>query len=171
MSEARKIELEEEEEELQEVAVLDDASAEMLLNRIKWANEQYERMEAWYAHQLEKAREVRDRTVQWAEHGLRAYFDMVPVKKTKTQVSYELPGGKLILKAQQPKFDVKDEVLVPWLKQNGLKDLVKVEESANWAELKKTVKIAGDAVTNEDGEIIPGITVTPRDPKFVVTVK
>ena len=170
MSEARKLE-QEEQEELQFVAVLDDASAEMLLQRIKEADEQYERMESWYCHQLENAKEIRDRTVQWAETCLRGYFDMVPTKNAKTQKSYELPSGKLVLKAQQPEFSVQDEVLVPWLKERGLNDFVKVKESANWAELKKRVMVLEDTVTDADGEIIPGITVTPREPKFSVTVK
>ena len=182
MSEARAMEMmdaeniladPEDEQEEEEVAVLDDASAEMLLERIRWANRQYERMEAWYAKQLEKAAAIRDRTVAWAERGLRAYLDMVPAKHTKTQTSYELPSGKLVLKDQGPKYEQKDEELVPWLKQNGLADLVKVKESANWAELKKQLKETpdGKGMMTEDGEIVPGITVEQRTPKFSVTLK
>lgn len=174
MSELRNELPEEElEEEEQEVAVLDDASAEMLLDRIRWADEQYARMEAWYAKQLEKAKAIHDRTVAWAERGLRSYLDVVPVKRTKTQISYELPGGKLVLKAQAPKFTPNDAELVPWLKQNGLTDLVKVKEEANWAELKKLLKEMPDGagVMTEDGEIVPGVKVEPREPKFTVTLK
>ena len=178
MSEASKIEFYEdleasEEEQEEEVAVLDDASAEMLLDRIRWANRQYERMEAWYAKQLEKAAAVRDRTVAWAERGLRSYLDMVPVKRSKTQISYELPSGKLVLKEQGPKYDTKDEELVPWLKKNGLNGLVKVKEEANWAELKKMLQISpdGKAMATDDGEIVPGIKVEQRMPKFTVTLK
>ena len=178
MSEAMKIELYEdleasdEDQEQEEVAVFDDTSAEMLLDRIRWANQQYERMEAWYKKQLEKAAAVRDRTVAWAERGLRDYLGMVPAKKTKTQISYELPGGKLVLKDQGPKFDTNDAELVPWLKQNS-PDLVRVKEEANWAELKKTLTIGpdGKSMVTEDGEIVPGIKVEPREPKFSVTLK
>ena len=174
MSEARKLseeeltEVLEEEEEMPEVTVLDDASAEMLMDRIRWANEQYERMEAWYAKQLEKAKVVRDRTVGWAERELRAYFDMVPKKRSKTQESYELPGGKLVLKEQQPKYETKDDELVPWLKANKMDGLVKVKEEANWAELKKMLRIGPDmqSMITEDGEVVPGITVEVRLPKF-----
>lgn len=174
MSEARKIEIEEDQEELQEVAVLDDASAEYMLKRIREANAQYERMEAWYALQLEKAKKVRDDTVAWAEGNLRAYFDMVPTKNTKTQRSYELPGGKLVLKNQEPKYEKADETaLVAWLKQNKMDGMVKVEETANWAEMKKTMKVQvnGETVCTEDGEVIPGMKATIREPKFTVTVK
>ena len=176
MSEARIIEeeiQEEDRDELETVAVLDDASAVMLLNKIREANEQYEKMEAWYAHQTAKAKEIRDRTVAWAELSLRGYFDMVPTKDSKTQRKYELPCGTLILKAQQPKYDVNDAELVPWLKANGGTEYIKVKESANWADLKKQVQLTpdGTAVATEDGEIIPGITVEEREPVFQVIVK
>ena len=117
MSEAVKFSPEEEEELEQDVPVLDDLDAEYLMGRIRQANRQYEKMEAWYARQLEKAKEVRDKTVSWAETNLRAYFDSLETKKkTKTQISYELPSGKLVLKHQEPKYETDDEALVPWLK-------------------------------------------------------
>lgn len=173
MSEMRDEIYEEENEEQEEVAVLDDASAEMLLDRIRWANQQYDRMESWYKKQLEKAAAVRDRTVAWAERGLRDYLNMVPVKKTKTQVSYELPSGKLVLKDQAPKFDTKDDELVPWLKANRMTDMIQVKEEAKWGELKKVLKVApdGKSMVTEDGEIVPGVTVEQRMPKFSVTLK
>ena len=169
MSEVVKEEiLEEEEEELQEVACFDDAIATYLLRRIREANEQYDRMEAWYTEQLRKLAAIRDRTIAWAEHGLRSYLDMVPAKKTKTQISYELPNGKLVLKAQAPEYVRDDEKLVPWLKENKMEGFIKVKESANWAELKKTLKESPDgaSVMTEDGEIVPGVTVEQREPKF-----
>lgn len=175
MSEARKLSEEEildEEERLDEVACLDDSSAEYLLRRIREANEQFDRLEAWYALQLNKAMEIRDRTIAWAERGLQAYLEMVPAaKRTKTQVSYELPGGKLVLKAQAPEYERDDAELVPWLKNNGLTDLVKVKESANWAELKKTLKEGpdGTCMITADGEIVPGVKVEQRPPKFTAT--
>ena len=174
MSEAAKdLELEEEEVMPEEVPVLDDSDAEYLLTRIRQANEQYEKMAAWYAHMTEKAAEVRDRTVQWAERNLRTYFASVPTKKTKTQMSYELPSGKLVLKHQEPKYETKDEELVPWLKRNQMNSLVKVKESADWANLKKELKLSpdGKAMVTADGEVVPGVTVTERDDKFVVTLK
>lgn len=169
MSEARMLDDEmENQDELQDVACFDDASAEYLLRRIREANDQFDRMEAWYAHQLQKAMEIRDRTVAWAERGLRAYLDMVPAKRTKTQISYELPGGKLVLKFQAPEYERDDAALVPWLKKNGMAELVKVKESANWAELKKTLKEGPDGGTmiTEYGEIVPGVKVIQREPKF-----
>ena len=180
MSEARKLEeldenlnKDEENDGMPDVCVLDDESAEYMLKRIREANEQYQKMEDWYELQKAKAAAVRDRTVAWAERNLRAYFDMVPAKRTKTQQSYELPGGKLILKEQGPKYDQDDEQLVPWLKGCGLNGLIKVKETANWAELKKMLKETpdGTGMMTEDGEKVPGVTVEQRLPVFQVKVK
>lgn len=170
MSEMRE-EVLEEQEELEDVAIFDDTSAEMLLKRIREADEQYERMEAWYDRQKEKAKALHDRTVEWAERCLRAYFEYLPVKKTKTQMSYELPSGKLVLKAQQPEYERSDETLIPWLKENK-PEFIKIKESTDWMELKKVLQIGPDGTTmcTEDGEVVPGIKVEPREPKFTVTV-
>lgn len=172
MSEARNILPDEEQEELQEVACFDDASAEYLIRRIREANDQYDRMAEWYEFQLKKLREVRDNTVAWAERGLRSYLDMVPAKVTKTQISYDLPGGKLALKAQAPEYERDDEALVPWLKGNGMTEMVKIKESANWAELKKALKEGPEGtMITADGEIVPGVKVIEREPKFTVSLK
>lgn len=162
---------EEQEEQVQELVVLDDASAEMLMHRIKEANDEYDRMEAWYKTQLKRMKEKRDTTIAWAEGCLRGYFEMVPKKETKTQQSYQLPSGKLVMKQNGPTFDVDDATVVPWLRANGMEQYIKTTESANWAELKKTLKVAGDGMATEDGEIIPGIKVTPKDPEFHAVTK
>lgn len=174
MSELREYTPDEELEELegQEVPMLDDMDAEYMLTLIRQADAEYKKMEAWYAHMVEKAKEKRDRKVAWAESNLRAYFDLVPAKVTKTQKTYDLPSGKLVLKHQEPKYDTKDEELVPWLKANR-PELVKIKESSDWANLKKELKVSpdGTAMVTEDGEIVPGITVTQREDKFSVSLK
>lgn len=156
-----------------ECPVLDDMDAEYMMNRIRQANAQYEKMESWYAYMLDKAKALRDNTVAWAEGNLRRYFETVPKKVTKTQQSYELPSGKMVMKKQDPEYERDDEKLIDWLKKNGQEAMVKVKESPDWQNLKKTLKISpdGNGMVNEDGEVIPGIKVVPRDDKFTVTIK
>ena len=185
MSEAaKKIEFEDEEEQTpEEIPVLDDMDAEYLLAQKRQALEQYEEMEAWYKFQLQKAKEVCDRTCEWVDRNLRPYFDTVPAKGKKIK-TYELRGGVLKLSKQDPKFDVNDEVMVPWLEQNKQTEFVKITKEAKWGDFKKTLPKDKDGnlrtstaedgtiqLVTEDGEIVPGITVTPREDKFTVTVK
>ena len=92
------------------------------------------------------------------------------IKATKTQVSYTLPSGKLVLKHQEPEYKPNDEILIPWLEKNN-PSLIKVKKTADWAGLKKTLTLDGTDMLTEDGEIVPGITVTPREDVFKVEVK
>ena len=187
MSEARKIELEEEQnDELQPVVVLDDASAEMILRQLKDAEDQYERMSAWYKVQTQRLKEVRDRTREWAETCLRPYMEMAVeagLATGKKIRSFEMPGGTLKLAKQDPEYEVKDEELVPWLEANGLSDMVAVKKEARWGDFKETLKDAKKQirttaaedgtlrVVTEDGEIVPGVIAVERDDKFSIKCK
>ena len=182
MSEARKIDLEDEEEILEEVPVLDDASAEMILRQLKKTEDQYDRMKSWYDHQISNLKDIRDRTRAWAEACLRPYFDMVPHTGKKI-LAYDMPGGKMTLSRQEPEYKVTDDELVPWLEKNGMDQFVAVKKEARWGDFKETLKdekkqirtVRKDdgtlQVVTEDGEIIPGITATERGDKFSVKCK
>ena len=177
MSEARAIEPIEEAEELtgfEEVPVFDDASAEMILRRLKMAEDQYDRMAAWYDQQKKVLKDIRDQTRAWAENCLRPYMDMVPTTGKKIR-SYDMPGGTLKLAKQDPEYTVNDEELVPWLKANKRNDLIKVTEEARWGELKKEIQIKvledGRIGDNNTGEIVPGVTAVEREDKFSIKLK
>ena len=182
MSEARKIETDEL-DEFQDVAVLDDVSAEMILKQLKKAEDQYDRMKAWYDHQISNLKDIRDRTRAWAEGCLRPYFEMVPTTGKKIR-SYDMPGGTLKLARQDPEFEVDDEKLVPWLEANGLSSMVAVKKEARWGDFKETLKdsktkqirtVAAEdgtlSVVTVDGEVIPGITAKVREDKFSIKCK
>lgn len=185
MSELAKIEAMEAQEaednaDLQEVAVLDDASADMIMKQLKAAEEQYDRMAAWYDAQKKKLKDIRDRTRIWAEACLRPYMDMVPTTGKKI-LSYDMPGGTLKLAQQDPEYEVSDAELVPWLEANGYEGFVETKKTARWGEFKKILKDekismteTGDGgliLVTEDGEIVPGITITARGAKFTIKCK
>lgn len=166
-----------------DVLVLDDASAEMVLRQLKAAEDQYDRMKSWYDHQIQNLKDIRDRTRIWAETVLRPYMDMVPATGKKIR-SYEMPGGVMKLAKQDPEFEVDDEKLVPWLEANKMGDFVQVKKEAKWGEFKKTLPknksgeiqmIAnGDGTADllsADGEVIPGITAKIREDKFSIKCK
>ena len=175
MSEAavNDLDLEEEEEMPEEVPIFDDSDAEYMVEQIRETDALFEKMEAWFTFQIQKAKEKRDRKVERIVQNLRVYFDSVPAKVAKTQKSYDLPSAKLVLKHQEPKYDTVDETLVSWLKQNKMDSLVKVKESPDWVNLKKKLKVTpdGKAMMTEEGEIVPGVTVTAREDKFTVAMK
>ena len=99
---------------------------------------------------------------------LRAYFDIVEKTTTKTQASYKLLNGKLVLKKQQPEYLRDEAALVGWARQ-AAPAFVQVKESVNWGELKKLTALDGEAVVlAETGEVIQGIIARERPDVFEV---
>lgn len=91
---------------------------------------------------------------------------------TKTQQKYELPSGAVLRrKNRQPEFVRDNDALLAWAEDYGDSDFVKVTKAPNWAVIKKGAAIDGDRLIDKaSGEVIPGVTVTQREPEFVVDV-
>lgn len=157
----------------EEFTVTDDAAAEWCMKKIRKIESDRAMWKAHYEAQMEKVNKAADDDVAYFTAKLEEYFANVPHKTTKTQESYTLPGGKLIRKKQQPKFETDDEALVPWLEENFMSQLVKVKKSADWAALKKVCSVTpdGEHVATDEGEIIPGVTVTQRPDVFKVEME
>lgn len=151
--------------------VKDDSTAKWCIEKMKEAEADRAMWKAHYEAQMEKVNKAADESIAYFTAKLEEYFASVPHKATKTQESYTLPGGKLVMKKQQPKFETDDEALVPWLEENFMGQLVKVKKSADWAGLKKVVTVDGDHVVTDEGEIIPGVTVTQRPDVFKVEME
>lgn len=160
-------------DEPQGFTVTDDSSAKWCMEKIKEAEKDRAMWKAHYHAQMEKVNKATDDSVAYFTAKLEEYFANVPHKTTKAQESYTLPGGKLIRKKQQPKFETDDEALVPWLEENFMGQLVKVKKSADWAALKKICSVTpdGEHVATDEGEIIPGVTVTQRPDVFKVEME
>ena len=101
---------------------------------------------------------------------LRNYFEGVkPSTATKTQTTYKLLAGKLVLKQQQPEFVRDDKALVEWAEKSA-PDFIKVAKSVNWADLKKATTLDGETVVYaETGEVVPGVVAKAREDVFDVT--
>ena len=153
--------------------IKDDKSAEWALKKIREAQEDTARWNAYYAAQMETIERQNADTVAYFTALLEAWFATVPHKTTKTQESYQLPSGRLVRKAQQPSYERDAEALLGWAK-TSFPEAVKVKEEASWTDIKNRIgKVMpdGSAVDKETGEIIDGVTVIERDPVFKVEIK
>lgn len=147
-----------------------DAKALWALQKIKEARADRDTWVAWYKQKIKEITEQTDFDTMNLERMLAEYFATVPHKTTKTQESYTLPCGKLILKKQNPEYTRDDKTVIEWLKANKMPQFVKIKEELDWQGLKDATGVFEGNVVTEDGEIIPGITVTDREAKFVVEV-
>ena len=160
-------------EEEQEFTIADDGAAEWCITKIREAEAEKEMWRKHYEAQLKKVTESADSTIDYMKAKLQQYFESVPHKATKTQESYTLPGGKLIMKRQQPKFDLDEDALIPWLESEQRGELIKVKKSVDWATLKKEVVYSSESsyATTIDGEVIPGVMITHRPDVFEVKLE
>lgn len=155
----------------------DDRAAEWALRKIKEIRAERDRLQAGCQEQIDYYTARADALQKKAEADegyfaalLSDYFDQQPHSKTKTQETYALPGGKLVLKHPAAKVDKDDAALLAWCKANA-PDKVQVKEAPMWAELKKECKaVDGGYVHTATGELLPGVKLTEQPDKFVVEV-
>lgn len=146
-----------------------DAKADWALQKIKEARADCDTWVAWYNAKIKEIKEQTEFDTMNLQRMLADYFATVPHKKTKTQESYKLPGGKLVLKVQNPDFNRDDATVIAWAKTNA-PQFVKVKEELDWAALKGATEVFEGHIVTEDGEIVPGVEVTDKESKFVVEV-
>ncbi len=154
-----------------ETFVIDtDAKAGWALDKIREARADRDMWVKWYEDKIAEIKAQTDFNTMNLERMLAEYFASVPHKKTKTQESYALPGGKLVMKLQNPEYRRDDATVIAWLKANGGEQYIKTKEELAWADLKANSAALGGKLFSEDGEEIPGIEVVEREAKFVVEV-
>lgn len=147
-----------------------DAKAEWALTKIREARSDRDKWVEWYESKIKEITEQTDFNTMNLERMLAEYFASVPHKKTKTQESYSLPGGKLIMKTQNPEYKRNDKTVIEWLKKHDGAEFIKVTEELAWADLKAKTAALNGKLFSEDGEEIPGVEVINRPEKFVVEV-
>ena len=151
-----------------EIEVRTDIEAGWQLERRKKIIEDRDNLIAFYKDQIRAVEEDAEFKLGFVERALFLYFKSKPHQKTKTQEYVKLPGGKLMLKTQNPEYKRDDKAVIAWLKENNGVQFIKTKEELDWAGLKATTGVVGNTVVNEDGEIIPGIEVVEREAKFIV---
>lgn len=158
--------------------ITDDRCADWAIRKIADERSEYDRLKALADEQIaainEKVAAARKRMengTSYLTSCLADFFTTVPHKETKTTEKYRLLSGTLTFKKGTTKTKLDEAKLVPWLKANGYGELVKVEESTRWADLKKLLSYTGDIATlTETGEIVEGVTVYETPGIFTVDV-
>lgn len=138
-------------------------------NRIReLAEEQTARIE----QKVEAAERRFNQRTSYLRSLLGSYFMQVPHRKTKTQESYRLLSGSLVLKLPKVKPVYEEDELVKYLKESGMPDYIKTEEKARWGELKKLLDLSQGKhpVIKDTGELVECIRVEETPAEFKVGV-
>lgn len=156
-----------------------DGKADWAVRKIREEAEEYDRIrelgEAQIARIEEKIEAAEHRYNQHTSYLrslLGSYFATVPHKKTKTQETYRLLSGKLVLKLPKAKAVYDELELIQYLKDNGLTDYIEKKEKAQWGEFKKALDLsAGNhPVMKDTGELVECIRLEETPAEFKVEV-
>lgn len=138
------------------------AEADRLLDLIKKKREDLE-------HQEQQIRDDYERRTSFLRMHLQMYMETVKAKETKTQKSYKLLSGSLVMKKPSTVYVHDDEALVAWLEANGFGEQVKIKKTPAWADIKPILTSSdGKVVIALTGEVVDGVTVQEVPGKFEV---
>lgn len=156
-----------------------DRKAEWAVKRIKEIAADKQKWLDFYAARIEAVIDECDYSAANLTELLRQYFlTLDAAKETKTQFSYELPSGKLVLKKAKTEFKVTDEpALMSAIASYGaaMEDTYikkTVTRKPKWAEIKKNLVEADGSVVlvNDMGEAMTlgGVELVETPERFEV---
>lgn len=168
-----------EEEQKQTWKIENDNTADWALDKIKETREELQRFEKaalekidMIKMKLDTERAKAENEISFFESKLIEYMQSgIKLKETKTQESYNLPGGKLVRKLDKQDFKVDKDKMLKYVADNELYELIKVKEEFDWASFKKDLKIIDDKIVNtQTGEILEceGLTIEIKPGKFEI---
>lgn len=153
-----------------------DRKAEWAVNRIKEIAADKQKWLDFYAKKIEAVTDECDCKTANLTEQLRQYFmTLDTAKETKTQFSYELPSGKLVLKKAKTEFKVTDEDKFTAAVTERLPEMMKTKtiSKPDWAAIKKNVfrRPNGEAgYIDDDGVIttLDGVELVETPERFEV---
>lgn len=94
-------------------------------------------------------------------------------RREEGRKSIETPYGTVKTRQGQPKWLIDEAEFIPWARENH-PEFVRVKEEADLSAMKKALEIAetdslGTVAIDDDGQVIPGVSVTP--PTISITVE
>lgn len=175
--------------ELLEVDQLQDAEQQFEITDINGLNWAFRKLTALKAQEKEVttlANVERDRIAEWEKgelisvHNSITFFEShiqryhaEQLAADPKQKTISTPYGKSKTRKSKETPDKGDEaLLLDYVIQNDLAEFIK--NSVKWADLKRTLKIveiSGEKViVDENGQIVPGVTVKPESISYSVEV-
>lgn len=124
-----------------------------------------EKIQEWGEQSKQEIMDKQEFYIAQLELYLRTEIERQIESGKKPKKTLKLPYGKILLKKQQPEYTKDDAALMEYAKQIGK---IRVKEEVDWADIKKNCQVQGEYLVDDNGEIVPGVTVTERSDKFEI---
>jgi len=122
-----------------------------------------EREKARIDRVAEEERRSHERDIDFFQTHLALWLRNL-IAEGRSKKSLSLPGGKIALRARQPKLNIENEEHLLDFLRGHYPDLVKVKESVNLSALKKAVALDGQTVVLADtGEVLQDVWAEPQE--------
>ena len=137
--------------------IISEVAADDLIMGIRKMQDEKKRFESIATQQiqaikdrLEVKNQLLEDAVQFSKDQLRAFFLTVDKKQTKTQESYSMLSGKLIMKKPTIKIVHDDSKILKWASENA-KEYVKetLTSKLDWSTFKKDLDIDNGMIVNK----------------------
>ncbi len=173
MAESETVEVEEEKEAFR---ITDDGSLHWTFRKMRELQGEIIKKEALAQADYARIEEEKKLVDEWVESETKPFrqsiehfeqlvkeYHLQLLKDDPEQKTLSSPFGKSSTRRSAAQPDKGDEdKLLAYAKENELTDLIKVEESVKWGDLKKKLKVVGSNVVDENGEIVDGAKVKPE---------
>jgi len=155
---------------LQNWRIVDDDGAAWASRKLQAAHREVAKVDSWAEREkaridrvAEEERRSHERDIDFFQTHLALWLrDLIADGRTKKSLS--LPGGKIALRARQPKLNIENEEHLLDYLRGHYPDLVKVKESVNLSALKKAVALDGQTVVLADtGEVLEDVWAEPQE--------
>lgn len=176
--------LEVEEDQKETWKIENDNVASWVLDKVRDRKEDFERFERVALEKMEQIKMALEQEKKKYENEtsffiakLQEYSQSVKMKETKTQKTYALPGGKLVMKNDKHDFKVDKEKVLNAIIENDFFTDTYIKEvhtkDLAWGDLKKNLIIdtkKGNIIYKETGEVldIEGLSIEVKPGEFKI---
>lgn len=121
------------------------------------AEDEIDRIQCW----LDDVNRPLDDHAAYFEGILRDYALRVRENPDDGRKTLNLPAGKVSTRPGADRWEIDADAFLPWARTNH-PDLIRVKEEPALAEIKATILVDNETAHTDDGEVVPGITITPQ---------
>ena len=152
-------------EEFDDIPVLqDDMDANEHAEKIRYWQDYRNRMIEHLKRQIEAINAKCDSAINYHSSLLSNYLHRIPHRVTKTQESYKLPCGTIVVTREHDGIKKPDKAMekaiIDRLKKDGENGFVKTAESLDWQSYKKQLTMKdGKVVDSTTGEIVDDVQI------------
>lgn len=128
------------------------------------AKAETERIKTWQ----EKEKKKTENQVEFFESLLTEF--LYDQRKSDEKYKISTPYGTVSTRKNQDKWNLKDEPLLAWLKENDRTDLIRTKEEPALRDIKTAFIAVGVNAVDENGEIIPGIYIQDQPESVIIKI-